>query len=190
MQLVSTTIDPVAARGLAVNLLSANEDRLRHVVAVAAAAHRARTSVRLEDQALLVSAAWLHDIGYASDARDTGFHPLDGARYLRAMGSGERLCGLVAHHSASHVEAEFRGLADQVESEFRHEKSEASDTLTYADMITGPTGDAVTVEDRLSEILRRYRREHVVHQSISLAAGELVATVRRVEQRLLVTQPK
>ena len=106
------------------------------------------------------------------------------------LGSGERLCGLVAHHSASHVEAGFRGLKDELESEFSHEHSDASDTLTYADMITGPTGDAVTVEDRLSEILRRYRRGDVVHQSISLAAGELAATVRRVEQRLLVTQPR
>jgi HD superfamily phosphodiesterase len=28
-------------------------------------------------------AAWLHDIGYSPDVRVTGFHPLDGAHYLR-----------------------------------------------------------------------------------------------------------
>jgi hypothetical protein len=32
-----------------------------------------------------VAAAWLHDIGYAPAIAEsgTGFHPLDGARYLR-----------------------------------------------------------------------------------------------------------
>ena len=35
-----------------------------------------------KDADLLVAAAWLHDIGYAPDLVDTGFHPLDGARYL------------------------------------------------------------------------------------------------------------
>jgi HD superfamily phosphodiesterase len=30
----------------------------------------------------VVTAAWLHDIGLAPDLRDTGFHPLDGARFL------------------------------------------------------------------------------------------------------------
>src|SRR6187549_1692337 len=58
---------------------------------------------RLGDQAELVeAAAWLHDIGYAPAVVVTGFHPLDGARYLRDVaGADEVLCQLVAHHSAS-----------------------------------------------------------------------------------------
>jgi len=31
-------------------------------------------------------AAYLHDIGYAEPLVDTGFHPLDGAVYLRGLG--------------------------------------------------------------------------------------------------------
>ncbi|MEV0702685.1 HD domain-containing protein [Saccharopolyspora sp. NPDC050389] len=34
---------------------------------------------------VLETAAVLHDIGYAQSLVDTGFHPLDGARYLRAV---------------------------------------------------------------------------------------------------------
>ena len=34
----------------------------------------------------LIAAAWLHDIGYGSLLRDTGFHPIDGAQYLRRKG--------------------------------------------------------------------------------------------------------
>jgi HD superfamily phosphodiesterase len=46
------------------------------------------------------AAAWLHDIGYASALADSGFHPLDGARYLRDTGFGDRaLWTLVAHHT-------------------------------------------------------------------------------------------
>ena len=38
----------------------------------------------LGDQADVVeAAAWLHDIGYAEPLVVSGFHPLDGARYLR-----------------------------------------------------------------------------------------------------------
>lgn len=36
-----------------------------------------------EDTDVLVAAAWLRDIGYAPEVVDTGFHPLDGARWLR-----------------------------------------------------------------------------------------------------------
>ncbi|MFD6855509.1 HD domain-containing protein [Streptomyces diastaticus] len=51
------------------------------------------------DRDLLVAAAWLHDIGYAPELRDTGSHPLDGARHLESLGAPARLVRLVAHHS-------------------------------------------------------------------------------------------
>ena len=34
-----------------------------------------------------MAAAWLHDIGYAEELLDTGFHPLDGARFLASAGA-------------------------------------------------------------------------------------------------------
>ena len=57
---------------------------------------------------LLVAAAWLHDIGYAPTLAATVFHPLDGARHLRALGH-ERLARLVAYHSSARWEAEALG---------------------------------------------------------------------------------
>jgi hypothetical protein len=41
--------------------------------------------------ALRLRAAYLHDVGYAPDLVTTGFHLLDGARYLRSLGAGDRL---------------------------------------------------------------------------------------------------
>src|SRR6476646_1657594 len=58
----------------------------------------------------LVASAWLHDIGYAPALRQTGFHPLDGATYLRQEGWPDDVCALVAHHSGSRFVARINGL--------------------------------------------------------------------------------
>ncbi|MYT28114.1 HD domain-containing protein [Streptomyces sp. SID8354] len=55
-----------------------------------------------ENADLLVAAATLHDVGYAPRLATTGFHPLDGARFLRdEHGADERLVRLVANHVGS-----------------------------------------------------------------------------------------
>jgi hypothetical protein len=181
---VLTSIDPGAAAEEAARLLGGTADRWRHVVGVARTAELVALTLRVEDRGLLVAAAWLHDIGYAPVLYDTGLHALDGARYLRSVGAAARLCGLVAHHSAAVVEAESRGLGEVLATEFPAETSDVADALTYLDMTTGPRGQPMSVGERLGEILDRYPPDHVVHQSILRASPSLVATVRRVEQRL------
>ena len=57
-----------------------------------------------------MGAAWLHDVGYAPEVADTGFHPLDGARYLAGLETDERVVNLVGRHSYAILEAEFRGF--------------------------------------------------------------------------------
>ena len=146
--------------------------------------------MRESEAGLLVSAAWVHDIGYAAEIVDTGFHPLDGARYLRALGAPRRLCCLVANHTHAWVEADARGLADTLAVEFPVEHSAVADALTFADLTTGPSGSPVSVEERIAEILERYEPGHVVHKSIRQAAPDLIATVRRVEARLAAAQPR
>jgi HD superfamily phosphodiesterase len=91
--------------------------RWRHVRGVALRA----SSLAVGDAAtrsLLVSAAWLHDVGYASPLVDTGFHPIDGARHLRRLAADEALVNVVAHHSCAPVDADLRGLAGVLASEF------------------------------------------------------------------------
>ena len=68
---------------------------------------------------LIESAGWLHDIGYVNALNVVGFHPIDGARYLRDAGFGDRtLWTLVAHHTCAHIEAGLRGLDDILSAEF------------------------------------------------------------------------
>ena len=137
------------ARSLArVKLADTLPRRWRHVQAVAAVAVRLSALPGVCGDAL-VAAAWLHDVGYAPDLVDTGFHPLDGGRFLRKQGADERLASLVAHHSCAVYEARVRGLDSMLVSEFPLEDSPTYDALVFCDMTTGPAGDPVTYTARM-----------------------------------------
>jgi hypothetical protein len=164
-------------------------ERWRHVGAVADSAERTGSALSL-DTDVLVAAAWLHDIGYSPALIDTGFHPLDGARYLRDLGWDTGVVQLVAHHSGAVLEAEERGLREQLLTEFPFEPSPAMDALWYCDMTTGPDGHTVSVEDRLAEIRARYGPSDVVTRFVERAEPELVAAVRRVEEQIATAQSR
>lgn len=136
--------------------------RWRHVQAVASKATRLAATRPPADGEALISAAWLHDVGYAPELVDTELHALDGARHLRAAGFPDRVAALVAHHSCAIFEAAERGLSTTLAAEFPHEQSPVSDALWYADMTTGPDGQSLPVEERLAEICERYGPEHLV----------------------------
>src|SRR3984957_8039940 len=162
--------------------------RWAHVQGVAAQA-RSLAPILGDDADVLEAAAWLHDIGYSPELADTGFHPLDGARYLRDVEhAGPRLCKLVANHSCAILEADERGLADVLSSECPSADFKLNDALAYCDMTTTPTGDVVSVHDRLSEIVERYGPHDVVTRFIRRAEPELVSSVTRTGQRLFLAQ--
>jgi predicted hydrolase (HD superfamily) len=173
------------AAELARNLLEVPlPSRWAHVQGVAARA-RSLDSILGEHADLLEAAAWVHDIGYSPELAVTGFHPLDGARYLRdAQHADPTLCALVANHSCAIIEAEERGLADDLSSEFPPPPAILADSLAYCDMTTTPTGDVVSVHDRLSEIVKRYGPDDVVTRFIRKAQPQLVSSVARTGQRL------
>jgi putative nucleotidyltransferase with HDIG domain len=162
--------------------------RWAHVQGVAEQA-RSLAPMLGDDADLLEAAAYLHDIGYAPDWAETGFHPLDGARYLRDVEHADtRLCNLVAHHSCAGIEAEERGLVDDLSREFPRPDAVLEDALAYCDMTTTPTGHVVTVNDRLSEIVDRYGPGDVVTRFIRKAGPDLVKSVMRTQSRLCAAQ--
>ncbi|MER7856819.1 HD domain-containing protein [Streptomyces bacillaris] len=156
-------------------------------------AKRAVTLSQILDQdvGLLVAAATLHDVGYAPQLAVTGFHPLDGARFLRDEHSAdERLVRLVANHSFALLEAEERGLREELATEFPLlEEPLLVDALVYCDMTTTPDGDRTTAQDRVAEIRSRYGDASVVGRFIRRAAPEIFASVERVEAAL-AAQPR
>lgn len=139
-----------------------------------------------DDAGLLVAAATLHDVGYAPRLAVTGFHPLDGARFLRdEHGADERLVRLVANHSFALLEAEERGLREELASEFPLlEERLLVDALVYCDMTTTPDGGRTTAEERVAEILGRYGDDSVVGRFIRRAAPEIFSSTKRIEALL------
>lgn len=185
-------VNPADAECLAqTHLAHSLPRRWAHVRAVAAAADSIAAVVGADGD-LLRSAAWLHDIGYAPDLVETGFHPLDGARFLRSKGAPDRLCRLVAHHSAAVLEAELRGCADALVAEFAAESSALADALWWCDQTTGPDGQRFGFAERVAEIEARYGPDHVVTSFVRRARPVLGAAVQRTEDRLVtagIAQP-
>jgi putative nucleotidyltransferase with HDIG domain len=150
-------------------------------------AQRARSIAPVlgKDAELLEAAAVLHDIGYAPDVAKTGFHPLDGARYLRDVArADERIVNLVAHHSCACMEADARGLREELDSEFPHEDAHLDDALCYCDMNTTPDGTPTNPIDRVNEITSRYGPESLIGTFIRRAEPEILRCTSRVLERL------
>ncbi|MFH8608254.1 HD domain-containing protein [Streptomyces sp. NPDC018029] len=179
-----TALDtPQGAAELAESLLPPLGNRWLHTQAAAARAREASPTVSDADRDLLVAAAWLHDIGYAPELRQIGFHPLDGARHLETLGAPLRLVRLVAHHSGAVYEAEQRDLSVEL-AEYEREDSEVLDALIYSDMTTGPAGQSFDFDRRMDEILVRYELGSEVHTAITKARPYLAAAVERTLARL------
>ncbi len=156
-------------------LLSPLGERWRHAQAVANAARELAQQLDQDDGHALIASAYLHDIGYSKALADSGFHPLNGAHHLRALGH-ERLAGLVAHHTGAKHEAELRGLHDELAA-FDDERSNVSAALAFCDLTTGPSGESVTPEMRLLDVEARYGESSPVTAGLKAAWPELMDSI-------------
>ncbi|MFD8739129.1 HD domain-containing protein [Streptomyces sp. NPDC059618] len=164
--------------------------RWQHCLGVA---ERARTIALIlgDDAELLEAAAVLHDIGYAPDLAKTGFHPLDGARYLRDVANADkRVVHLVAHHSCAWMEAEARGLREELEGEFPRESVYLNDALCYCDMNTTPDGTPTNPVDRINESTGCYGPDSLIGTFIRRAEPEILASTARVLERVAAAKPQ
>lgn len=170
------------ARREAETRLAEQPRRLAHVQGVATTAERLSRRFDALTADSLVAAAWLHDIGYAPSVRRTGFHPLDGAEFVRSSGFGELVASLVVFHTGADAEVAERGVSGL--STFSEPPRDLLDALTFCDLTTGPDGAPISPRDRLSDVLGRYGPEDPVHRAIDAGRDELLAAVRRVRDWL------
>src|SRR5262245_48069995 len=166
------------ARDTVAALLAPLGQRWAHTLGVVKRAQTFADSLTSSEFDVLVAAAYAHDVGYAPALARTGFHALDGARFLRSVGR-ERVACLVAHHSGARTEAEERGLLDALEL-FPEECSLVADVLTFCDLTTAPDGSARSAPERLSDVGTRYGDDHPVGRAIRRSREELLALVSRV----------
>ena len=175
--------DAPSAQELSRHVLATNPERMRHSSWVAARAVALAGAVEDGDVTLLIAAAWLHDIGYSQALRQTGFHPLDGALFLKSRDWDPRLCGLVAHHSGSRFIATATGL-DSVMDEFSHVEDAVSDALTIADQTVGPNGQLLTLDERMRDMLERHGPDSPHARAHPQREAYLRAAQQRVTARL------
>jgi putative nucleotidyltransferase with HDIG domain len=178
-----------AAGELAARILQDNPERLQHSAAVAARARVLAITVGPSAVDTLVAAAWLHDIGYGSRARESGFHPLDGAVYLNRNGWPQSVCALVADHSGSRFVASVLGLDDRLR-EFEFVEDPVSDALTVADNTAGRNGTIMAVDERLREKQTRHAPDSPNARANPERDDYIRAADRRVAHRLaILNQP-
>ncbi|SFJ82922.1 MULTISPECIES: three-helix bundle dimerization domain-containing protein [Amycolatopsis] len=172
------------ARATAKRLLAGElPRRWRHTRGVAGRAEEVARLLPRDEGQVLVASAWLHDVGYAAEVTVTGFHQLDGARYLARHGVPRRVCALVAHHAGAAGVAELNGLAGEL-GEFEDERTLVRDALWYCDMTTSPDGARVSFDERMAELRARRGDSDPVVRALALNGDERAAAVRRVEDFL------
>jgi len=170
------------AREMAESCLFEAGHRWLHVQTVGRSAEELKAR-GLDVSDALVMAAWVHDVGYGESVAATGFHPVDGARWLVDQGAPSGVVALVAYHSGARFEAEERGFADAL-GQFPEPDRDELDVLTLIDMSTSPTGKRVTVSERLDEILERYTSADPVHRAVSRSRSFLEDSANRAGERL------
>lgn len=177
------------ARDLAELLLTSLDDdgrRWHHTQAVAARAREAAGAVAPQQMNLLITACWLHDIGYSPAIAHTGFHPLDGALHLRGTLWPPAVVGLVAHHSGARFMARARGVEALMGAFDKpgYWTGPVADALTWADQTTGPDGERVTAHERIAEVLQRHGPDSAQARSHSERGPALLAAVEATQRRL------
>ncbi|MEV8026827.1 HD domain-containing protein [Cellulosimicrobium funkei] len=155
--------------------------RWGHVLGVGRLADMLGAEGKISDD--VVAAAWLHDLGYAEELSVTGFHPLDGAVFLRNEGASDDVVGLVAHHTGAAVEAEERDLERKLHDMPGADPVEL-DIITLLDLVTAPDGSATDPETRIDEILSRYPAANPVHRAVTRSRAELLASAERAREWL------
>ena len=129
-------------------------------------------------------AAWLHDVGYSPDLALTGFHPLDGARWLREHQWPAETCRLVAWHTEPLEEARLHRLDKELTVEFDLPPRRAAAALAWADLTSSPSGERWDAERRLAEILDRYPPGSPVNEATRASLPALLGAVQEIEDLL------
>lgn len=169
------------AQKVASEYLSGLGRRWSHVLTVGRLADVLAAAGTISDE--IAAAAWLHDLGYAEELNVTGFHPLDGAVFLRDEGAPPEVVALVAHHTGAAIEAEERHLQWMLDDMPAADPVDL-DVVTFLDLVTSPDGSVTDPETRIEEILSRYPVVRPVHRAVTRSRGELLASAQRARDWL------
>jgi predicted hydrolase (HD superfamily) len=169
------------ARAVAADVLRDDAALHEHAARTAHAAAALAQRIRGSNPADVTAAAWLHDIGYASSVRRTGFHPLDGALFLIKDRWPERIVRLVAHHSLAALEAPFWGVGHHM-NVIEPVVGVDADILVAADLTGGAGTPTPSLHDRLEALRLADESDDLIPSDVrSERYDGLVAAYERVQ---------
>lgn len=134
----------------------------------------------------LIAAGVVHDIGYG--APRTGMHAIDGALLLeRSWPALADLAPLVAWHSTAEHECRARSMPAP-----RWPRPDPLDAalLWVADFSTSPTGERVTISERVNEIRTRYSADSPVIAALDAATYDLQVAQQLVDATFRTANPR
>lgn len=175
---------PSEVRPFVEGALSASPARVKHVLEIAKRVRESAARVSMRgmhskiDLDLAECAALLHDIGYWPPIAHTGFHPIDGARFLEQEGEQE-IPRIIVGHSCSPEEGELRGFPG-----ICSDPGLIAKLITYWDVQVQQGGAVVSYDERLQDILARYGTESIVGQANLKAKPRIETLLMEVKQVL------
>ena len=117
------------------------------------------------DSDLTERAGLVHDIGYLPEVqsfvrsskvyKDTGWHPIDGANFLRLRGEQELAQYIEGHGNSLEV-----AVAEHLPL-FEPSGHIIAKIVTFCDSQTGPTGERISYSERLKDIAARHGAQSV-----------------------------
>lgn len=137
---------------------------------------------------MLIQACYLHDIGYSPKLHQYGFHPLDGAIFAAKQQFAKPIIAAVLFHSCAYEAAKEEDNPQLLAIYQQHyplldEQDQLFIKLvTYCDIQTAPTGETITLKERLAEIRNRYGPQHPVSQLMTKHQEYYEALIREVDQ--------
>ncbi len=178
--------DPVEVREFVKSALKENPNRVKHVLEIATRVRESATALLLPLQEVEMAecAALLHDIGYWKPIALTGFHPADGANFLKEQGRHD-LASMIIGHSCSPEEGELLGY-----SGIQQDQRITSKLITYWDVQIKQGGEAVSYQERLADILQRYGPDSLVGRANLKAKLRIEGLLKEVGSELARQRPQ
>ena len=121
-------------------------------------------------------AALLHDVGYLETLQDTGFHPIDGARFLQSIGAPDLAAFIICHSHA----AEYARLANLPSIPISLHP--IASVITFWDVRVAPGGKILSYEQRLEDIRNRHGEESLTWKAHMKAMDRIQASEDRLRQ--------
>lgn len=171
--------------------LSPDSARFQHILGVVRCMENLLPDLNVPDEWKpdLLNACYLHDIGYSPKLNQYDFHPLDGAIFVREKGFSKSVVAAVLFHSCAYetvkeTRPDLLPIYEEKNMDLDEQDRTFIDLVTYCDLHTSPTGQRITLEKRVQDVVERYGKHHTVSRMMLANQKNYKETIFRVNRWL------